>query len=321
MLNNYNHYIVYLDPDTLKFMFYSYTKSRNYPVMNKLYSLIREGYLNNLIITPVSFDHISPCINDNKIEAEFLNMMGSLGQMQFHQRFTVRTLQLIRVINSFFNNDYKKPLWRDAFSSDPDEKLQPGFNKHLSISVQNVLKAVEREKNNSKVYYFIENFKNEKPLDKLAKDYFSFLWEQFPDLIKPYLPADGDYEYYMKKFLEYDEIREIPEYYIISSLLYPLIETYGIQDVEYGLKDDLLLAAENAAAYMPFCNFFVTTVDIAELIIMTGIDEVFNVKVYDHNESSLYKLIDDLNDVLKRKKSEIKAQKSETIFRKSKYKI
>ena len=125
----------------------------------------------------------------------------------------------------------------------------------------------------------------------------------------------------MEKFLEYDDIREIPEYYIISSLLYPLIETYGIQNVEYGLKDDLLLAAENVAAYMPFCNFFVTTVDIAELIIMTGIDEVFSVKVYDHNESSLYKLIDDLSDVLKRKKSEIKDQKSKTIFRKSKYKI
>ena len=82
------------------------------------------------------------------------------------------------------------------------------------------------------------------------------------------------------------------------------------------MKDDLLLAAEKMAAYMPYCNFFVSNVDVAELVNMTGINEPYNVKVYDNNESSLYRLIDDLTNALKHKSVEKDMRTSKTIFRK-----
>ena len=317
MLNLTDRYVVYLDPDTLKFMYLNYIKARSYPVMSKLYSLLHEGYINNLVVTPITFDHIVPHISENKIEIEFLNMMGGLGQIQFHQRFTVRTLQLTRVINYFFDQDYKKPTWRDAFSSNPEEKYSPGFNKYHSLSAQIALKAMEREKNNSQMYFFIENFKEGKSIDSIAGEYFNYLWEKFSDLVKPYLPVDGSYEYHMKKFLAYEDIKDIPEFHIISNTLYPLFETYGIKDVEYGYKDEMLIASEKMAAYMPYCNYYVSTVDVAELVIMTGINEPYNVVVYDHNESSLYKLIDDLSSAMKMKSLESEKKSSRTMFRKS----
>ena len=91
---------------------------------------------------------------------------------------------------------------------------------------------MEREKNNSQIYFFIENFKEGNPLDSIAGEYFNYLWEKFSDLVKPYLPVDGSYEYYMKKFLEYEDIKDIPEFHIISNILYPLFETLGIENVE-----------------------------------------------------------------------------------------
>ena len=319
MLNTTDRYIVFLDSDTLKFMYLSYIKSRNYPVMNKLYTLLHEGYKSNLVITPISFNHILPYIDKNMISNEFLNMMGSIGQIQFHQSFTIRTLQLIRVINSFFGQNYEKPIWRDSFSSYPDEKYNPGFNKYHSISAQNVLKAIEREKNSSQIYFFIESFKEGKTIEDIAGEYFKYLWEKFPDIIKPYLPVDGDPEYYFKSFIENEEIKNIPEYHIVSNILYPLFEKYGIKDVEYGLKDDLLLAAETTAAYMPYCHYYVTTVDVAELVMITRMNEPYDVNIYDHNESSLYRLIDDLTESLKVKRVESKKKISKTAFRKSRF--
>jgi len=301
MINATDRYIVFLDSDTLKFMYLSYIKSRNYPVMNKLYTLLHEGYKSNLVVTPISFNHILPYIDKNLISIEFLNMMGSIGQIQFHQRFTIRTLQLIRVIKY------------------PDEKYNPGFNKYHSISAQNVLKAIDREKNSSQIYFFIESFKKGKTIEVIVGEYFKYLWGKFPDIIKPYLPVDGDPEYYFKSFIENEEIKDIPEYHIVSNILYTLFETYGIEDVEYGLKDDLLLAAETTAAYMPYCHYYITTVDFAELVMMTRINETYNVNIYDHNESSLYRLIDDLTESLKVKRTESKKKISKTAFRKSRF--
>ncbi len=316
MLNLTDRYTIYLDPDTLKFMYLNYTKARNYPVMSKLYSVLHEGYINNLVVTPITFDHIVPYINENKIETDFLNMMGGLGQIHFHQRFTVRTLQLIRVIYFFFDKFYKKPTWRDAFSNNPDEKYSPGFNSYRSMDARVVLKAMEREKNNSQVYFFIEKFKEGKPSGSIAGEYFNFLWEKFSDLLKPSLPVDGSYEYHMNKFLEYEDIKDIPEFHIISNILYHLFETFGIEDVEHGYKDDLLTASEEMAAFMPYCNYYVTKTEIAELVVKTGINESYNAAVYDHNEDSLYKLIDDLSSAMQVKSTESKKKSSRTMYRK-----
>ncbi len=315
MLNDTRKFVVYLDPDTLEYMYLNYTKKRKYPVMNKLYTLLHEGFVNNLLVVPLSMDHLLPYIKENQIDSGFINMMGELGQVRFLQRFTVKTLQLIRIINRFFDHNYSKPVWKDAFSTDPDEKYCLGFNKYNSITVQNVLKAYEREKKHSQLYDFIESYKNEKPVESVAGSHFNFLWEQFSDLIKPYLPKNGEPEFHIKSFLEYGDIKEIPEFHIASSILYPIIEAYGIGDIEYGLKDEVLFAAENVAAYMPFCHFYVTTVDIVELVVKTKINEMYYVKVYDHNESSLYKFIKDLSEATKAKREFQGKEMKKTIFR------
>ena len=67
------------------------------------------------------------------------------------------------------------------------------------------------------------------------------------------------------------------------------------------MADEALFVAETAAAYMPYCHFYVTIVDVAELITKTRINKFYDVKVYDHNESSLYKLIDDLTESIQKK--------------------
>ncbi len=319
MLNNFDKYIVYLDPDTLQYMYYSYSKTRNYPVMNKLFTLLSEGYSNNFIVTPICLDHILPFIKENTINPDFLNMMGAVGQVQFYQRFTIRTLQLIRIINHFFNKRYNKPSWRDAFSSDPDETYAQGFNQYLSYSAQNVIKGIAREKRNSQMFFFINSFKEGRNIDEIAPSYFKYLWQKFPDLIKPYLPCDGDPEYQMKKFFEYEEIKEIPEFNIIGNILYPLFETYGIRDVENGLKDDLLNAAESMAAIMPYCHFYVSNIEIAEIAMMTGVNAPYNTRIYDHNESSLYRMINDIQDALQNKNSNKNNGISRSSFRKTRF--
>ncbi len=319
MLNNFKRNIVYLDPETLRYMYYSYSKNRNYPVMNKLFALLSEGYRNNLVITPICLDHILPFIKENTINPDFLNMMGSMGQVQFYQRFTIRTLQLIRIINHFFHKRYNKPNWRDAFSSDPDERYVQGFNQYISFSAQNVTKGVAREKHNSQIFFFINSFKEGKELEETAPAYFKYLWQEFPDLIKPYLPRDGDSEYQMKKFFEYDEIKDIPEFHVIGNVLYPLFETYGIHDIENGMKDDLLNAAESMAAIMPYTHYYVSTAEIAEIAMMTGVNEPYNTKIYDHNESSLYKMINDLQNDLQTKKSNNHSGITRSSFRKPRF--
>ena len=314
MLNNTKKLIVYLDPDTLEYMYLNYTKKRNYPVMSKLYTVLHEGFINNALVVPLSMDHIQPYIDENQIDRNFLNMMGELGQVQFLQRFTVKVLQLIRVINFFFKQVYKKEIWKDAFSSDPDERHTRGFSKYLSITAQNVNTTLKKEKKLSQIYDFIEKFKIGGEADSIAADHYRFLWDQFPDIMRPYLPFNGTPEQHIKTFFEYDEIKDIPEFHIISSILYPLFESYGIQDIEFGLKDDILQAAETAASYLPYCNFYVTASDIAELFILNGISGLYDVKVYDNNESSLYKLIDDVPKSLAVLKDRRKKEMGKSIF-------
>ncbi|MFC1650392.1 hypothetical protein ACFL2X_02375 [Candidatus Latescibacterota bacterium] len=319
MLNDFDKLVVYLDKDTLKYMFMCFNKNRDYPVMKKLYSMLHDGYKNNFIVTPITFNHIMPYIDENTIDNEYLAMMGNIGQIQFHRRFTVRTLQLIRIINYFFEKKYNKPQWRDVFSSNPEDKYIAGFNQYRSISIQNVLKSYEREKNASRIYYFIENYKQGHSFDDIAGEYFQYFWDEFPDLITPFLPLNGSADYNMKIFLDYDEINEIPEYHLASNLLSHLFETYGIDEIESGSKDDLLLAAETAAAYMPYCHFYVTSIEIAEIINMNGMNESYDVKVYDNNESSLYKLIEDLGFYIETLMAERKLKANKSIFKKGKY--
>jgi len=315
MLNNTKKLVVYLDTATLEYMFLSYSERRNYPVMNKLFSVLNEGFENNVLCTPLSLDHLQPYIEKNQIDRKFLNMMGELGQVQFHQRFTVKMLQLIRVVNYFFEQMYKKDIWKDGFTSDPDERFVPGFNKYRAITAQNTIKALEREKKLSQLYFFIEKFKSGKKADSLAADHYKFFWEKFPDLIKPYLPLDGTPEENMKRFFEYEDIREIPEFHIVSTILYPLFETYGIEDIEYGMKDDILMDAETAACYMPYSHYYVTVSDIAEQFIENGVSDIYDVKVYDNSEKSLYKLIEDISKGVANIKASETKNEGKTQFR------
>lgn len=315
MLNNSKKTVVYLDPDSLEYMYLTYTEKRNYPVMRKLLALLHDGFQKNVVVTPLCHEHLYPYIEDNKIDVKFLNMMGEVGQVQFLQRFTVKMLQLIRVINSFFEQRYKKEIWKDAFSSDPDERYAPGFNKYQSITAQNILTALDREKKLSQIYDFIEKFKAGRNAEEIASEYYRYIFEQFPDIIKQYLPIEGDANDHINRFLAYDDIKDIPEFHLISNTLYPLFETYGIKDIEYGLKDDILLAAETAAAYLPYCHFYVTVPDIAEMYIMNGINEIYDVRVYDNNESSLYRLIDDLTKFLQAKIESSTKESGKSMFR------
>lgn len=315
MLNDSNKFVIYLDPDTLGYMFLNYTEKRNYPVMTKLHAMLHEGFVGDMTIVPISMEHVLPYIRENQVDSRFLSMMGDMGQVQFLQRFTVRTLQLIRIINHFFEHDYRKPQWKDAFSLDPDERYYPGFNKYSAITARNVLKAYDREKKYNDLYQFIESYKLRDPFKNLVHKHFVYLWQQFPDLIKPYLPQDGDPDSHMKMFLENEDIKEIPEFHIKSNILTQLFDAYGIEAVEEGARDDILFAAENISTYMPYCHFYVTTVDIAESMLMSGINSLYYVKVYDHNESSLYKLIHDLTEAIKARKKVHDKESRKTIFR------
>jgi len=315
MLNNTKKLIVYLDSDTLEYMYLSYTEKRNYPVMRRLFGLLHKNFVGDVLVVPLSMEHLYPYIKENTIDRQFLNMMGDLGQVQFLQRFTVKMLQLIRAVTNFFEQPYKKEIWKDVFSSDPDEKYVPGFSKYFAITAQNALNALEREKKLSQVCGFIEKYKMEVPAEETAVDYFRYLWNQFRDVMRPYLPVNGSPDDNMERFLSCEDIKDIPEFHIISSILYPLFDSYGIRDVEAGLKDDVLFAAETAAAYMPYCHFYVTVTDIAELFLMTGINELYSVKVYDNNESSLYRMIDDISKAVENKKEMEKRETGKTMFR------
>ena len=83
-------------------------------------------------------------------------------------------------------------------------------------------KALERERKYSQISSFIEGYKKGKEAESLATGYFRFLWVQFPDLIKPHLPKEELPERYIENFLKFDEIKDIPEFHIISNILYPL---------------------------------------------------------------------------------------------------
>jgi len=264
--------------------------------MKKLYALLSEGFVKDWLVTPLAVDIAGQYIKDSRIEQPFLSMMGSMGQVQFHQRFTIKTLQLIRVLNNFFDMQYNKAPWRDTFTSDPDERYRQGFNRYSSLTAVNVLQIISREKSYSQMYQFIDCFKAGVPIAEMATRHFRSLWEHFPDLVKPYLPSIGAPESHIARFLENDEISEIPEFHIMSTLLHTMIDAYGIEHLEHGLKDEELLAAECAAAYIPYCHYYVTKVDIAEIITMSDIQDTYSVRVYDHNESSLYRLIQDITE-------------------------
>ncbi len=315
MLNKTEKRVVYLDNETLGYMYLTYTGERTYPVMRRLFQVLREGYVADRLVTPLSIDHVFPYIENNQIEKPFLNMLGELGQVQFHLRYTIKTLQLIRVINYFFDNIYSKPVWRDAFTADPDDKYRIGFNGYSAITATNVNQAMSREKNYSQVFEFIESYKEGKPVEEIASSHYRTLGEQFPDLIGPYLPAVGSAESHMSRFLSREEVKEIPEFHIISSILYPMLEAYGIEHVEHGLRDNELLAAEVVASYLPYCHYYVAKVDIAEVLSMSGIPETYNVRIYDHNESSLYRLIQDITEDNKRDTMKKEMMTRRTMFR------
>ena len=77
MLNNTDKFVVYLDPDTLEYMFLNYSEKRNYPVMTKLYSLLQEGFVNNLVVTPLSMDHLRLYIDEKKND-ELVDVGGGI---------------------------------------------------------------------------------------------------------------------------------------------------------------------------------------------------------------------------------------------------
>lgn len=316
MLNNTEKKIVYLDNETLRYMYLTYTGERIYPVMKKLYAALSDGFMNDRLVTPLSLDYVLPYIDNNKIRAEFLSMVAGVGQIQFHQRFTIKTLQLIRIINHFFENPYAKPMWKDAFTGDPNERFKIGFNRYMSITAQNSIQVTNREKKYSQLFEFIDSYRMGKSADEMAVQHFRSLWEEFPDLIKPYLPPVGSAETHMNQFLEHEEIKDIPEFHIISSILDPMVEAYGIDQVEHGLRDDELLAAETVASYLPYCHYYVTKVDIAEILNMSGIPETYDVRVYDHNESSLYRLIQDITTDSKSDAAKRDLMSRRTMFRK-----
>ncbi len=296
MLNRTEKKVVYLDTDTLGYMYLTYTGEKVYPVMKKLYSTLREGFESNRLVTPLELDHVQPYIENNMIKNDFLTMMGGIGQVQFHQRFTIKTLQLIRIISCFFGKPYDKPLWRDAFISDPDEKYNLAFNRYISITPQHAIQAISREKQYSRVFEFIESYRSGTPAEQMASCHFRSLYDQFPDLIRPALPPIGAPETHMNRFLANEEIQDIPEFHIISGILYPMVDAYGIDLVEHGVRDEELLAAEAVAAYLPYCHYYVTKVDISELLSMSGIPDTYDVRIYDNNESSLYRLIQDIKE-------------------------
>jgi len=316
MLNNNKKLVVYLDPSTLNFMYMTYSERRHYPVMAKLFNLLKQGFSENLMVTPLSMEHIAPYIEENKIDRQFLGMMAEIGQVQFLQRFTVKMLQMIRVVNNYFGQVYKKDVWKDAFGSDPGERFVQGFSKYQSITALNTIKALEREKKLSQVFDFIDMYKKGLSADDMAADYYRYLWDKFPDVMRPYLPMDGDPDDHKEQFFAYEDIKDIPEFHLISHTLYPLFESYGIEDIEYGLKDDVIIAAENVASYMPYCNFYVTYGDIAELFMMTGLNDVYSVRLYDNNESSLYQLISHMTLALEEKRAEKSKISEKSMFQK-----
>ena len=316
MLNKTEKKIVYLDSETLRYMYYSYTDERSYPVMKKLYSLLHEGYVNNWLVTPLSNDHILPYIRENSIEPHFFSMMGGIGQVQYFQRFTVKTLQLIRVLNNVFGNEYEKPPWRDVFTGDPDEKTTTGFNRYTSINSLNVIQTNSREKIYSHVHEFIEGYKTGTPIEKLAQLHFKTIWEQFPDFMKHHLPRVGAAETHRNIFLANEDLKDIPEFHILFSLLYSLFQASGIASVEQGARDEELLTAEIMSSYLPYCHYFVTKISIAELAVTLGIDVFYNVRVYEHNESSLFRLIDEIKEDRKTAQKEQSMSGQRTIFQK-----
>jgi hypothetical protein len=316
MLNQTKKKIVYLDSETLRYMFYTYTGERVYPVMKKLYTVLNDGFMKDWLVVPLSIDQVLPYIKDNKVENAFLSMMGGIGQVQFHQRFTIKTLQLIRILNHFFDNSYSKPLWQDAFTSDPGEKFRKGFNRYTSISAQNVFQTVSREKNCSQVFEFIKNYKSGNSIEKVAAWHFRTIWDQFPDLIRPFLPSVGAPENHLNKFLDNEDIRDIPEFHIMATVLYPMVDTYGFERIAHGLQDEELLAAESISAYLPYCHYYVTKVDIAEILTMSDVQETYSVRVYDNNESSLFKLIHDFTEEYRNDLSRKELQSRKTIFQK-----
>ncbi len=317
MLNTTAKTIVYLDPDSLGYMYLTYSKQRNYPVMNKLFTLLRDYHRTDLTVTPLTTDHVLPYIEENKIDRKFFTMMGELGQVQFHQRFTVTMLQFIRVFSTFFKSSYKKEIWRDAFTADPDCAFQPGFNIYSSLTAQHLIQMADRERKLCRMFLFIEKFRSGVPATAIAAEYYTFILNEFRDLVQPYIPQEGTPEQHLERFLMQEELKDIPEFHISSQVIYPLFETYGIGSIENGVQDNLLRATGTLAAYMPYSHFYVTSSEIVKLVKKTGLDTLYHVNVYDNNESSLYQLMIDLVETVKRRKTMAEAQAGRTVFRRT----
>ena len=95
-----------------------------------------------------------------------------------------------------------------------------------------------------------------------------------------------------------------------------MVKAYGIDQIEHGLRDEELLAAESIAVYLPHCHYYVTKVDIAEILTKSDVQETYHVRVYDHNENSLYRLIEGLTEDCKNEVSRKEYQSRKTIFQK-----
>jgi hypothetical protein len=165
-------------------------------------------------------------------------------------------------------------------------------------------------------FKFIESYKSGNAVEEIAAQHFRSIWDQFPNIIKTFLPTAGAPETHIIKFLENGDIREIPEFHILATVLYPMVKAYGIDQIEHGLQDEEILAAESIAIYLPHYHYYVTKVDIAEILTKSDVQETYHVRVYGHNESSLYRLIEGLTEDCKNEVSRKEYQSRKTIFQK-----
>ena len=169
-------------------------------------------------------DHtVAQYIKDNRIDQAFLTMMGSMAgpvPSAVHNQ----TLQLMGVLNNFFEMEYNSPLERHIRERS-DERYRAGFSRYSALTPMNVLQIVSREKNYSRcISSSIHSGRAYHRGD--GNPAFPFPLGKGYDLVRPYLPSIGAPESHIARF-DNDEIREIPN--SISCPRFPHhVDAYGI---------------------------------------------------------------------------------------------